>query len=69
MYYKNNVVIIDMNQNSNLTLTNIFDESPNSYSFNNLIVNQNRDSKFLNKSFFLNSSFVRNNIIVMKINI
>jgi len=63
MYYKNNVVIIDMNQNSNLTLTNIFDESPNSYSFNNLIVNQNRDSKFLNKSFFLNSSFVRNNII------
>ena len=63
LYYKNTAITIDLNENSQINMTNIFEESVKSYSFNSLIVNQKKHSFYNGKSFFLKSNFIRNDIV------
>ena len=44
-------------------MTNVYEESSDSYSFNSLIINQKKYSSFNGKSYFLKSNFIRNDIV------
>ena len=62
-YYKNSNIDINVKENSSISLYNVFDESSNSYSMNNISINQDSNSKVNSKSFYINSGFIRTNII------
>lgn len=61
-YYKNNVLSINANQNSNISILNIHEESSKSYSMNNIILNQSKDSNIKQSSIYLSSGFMRTDI-------
>jgi len=61
-YYKNNVLSINANKNSNVSILNIYEESSKSYSMNNIILNQSKDSNIKQSSIYLSSGFMRTNI-------
>ena len=63
LYYKNTAITVDLNENSQINMTNVYEESSDSYSFNSLIINQKKYSSFNGKSYFLKSNFIRNDII------
>ena len=51
-YYKNNVLSINANENSNISILNIYEESSKSYSMNNIILNQSKDSNIKQSSYW-----------------
>ena len=61
-YYKNMVLNVDVNQNSKVSFTNIFEESNHSFSMNNIILNQKSNSEVKQNSFYLTSGFIRTDI-------
>ena len=61
-YYKNNVLFLNANQNSDVSILNIYEESKRSYSMNNIILNQSQDSNIKQSSFYLSSGFIRTDI-------
>ena len=61
-YYKNNVLYLNANQNSNVSILNIYEESKISYSMNNIILNQFQDSNIKQSSFYISSGFIRTDI-------
>ena len=61
-YYRNNVTFINSRHNSNVVFTNIYEESKNSFSMNNLIVNQDADSSINMSNFIIKSGFFRSSI-------
>ena len=61
-YYKNNVLSINANKNSDISILNIYEESSKSYSMNNIILNQFRDSNIKQSSIYLSSGFIRTDI-------
>tara|TARA_Y100000766_G_scaffold56532_1_gene46005 strand:- start:2638 stop:3846 length:1209 start_codon:yes stop_codon:yes gene_type:complete len=62
-YYKNNTLDINLKESSSISLINLFDESNESFCMNNISINQESNSNINMKSFFLNSGFIRTNII------
>ena len=61
-YYKNMVLNVDANKSSKVSITNIFEESKQSFSMNNVILNQKSYSEVKQKSFYLKSGFIRTDI-------
>ena len=61
-YYKNNVLAVNTNQGSNVSFVNLFEESIQSFSMNNIILNQKSYSEVKQSSFFLSSGFIRTDI-------
>ena len=61
-YYKNNVLSVNANKNSNVSILNIYEESSKSYSMNNIILNQSKDSNIKQSSIYLSSGFMRTDI-------
>ena len=61
-YYKNTVLNVDVNQGSKVSFTNIFEESNQSFSMNNIVLNQKSYSEVKQTSFYLSSGFIRTDI-------
>ena len=61
-YYRNNAVFINAKENSKVFFTNIHEESEESFSMNNLVVNQDSNSQINMQNFFINSGFCRSSI-------
>ena len=62
-YYKNSSIDLNVKESSSISLFNVFNESSNSYSMNNITINQESYSNINFKSFYINSGFTRTNII------
>ena len=61
-YYRNNSTFINMEDNSNIMFLNIYEESEESFSMNNVITNQNSNSHMNMMNFFIGSGFLRSAI-------
>ena len=61
-YHRNSVSIINSSKGSKLKYYNLYEESNLSYSMNNLIVNQESNSKVEINNFFLDSGFMRSDV-------
>lgn len=61
-YYKNNVLNVASNEGSKVSITNFFEESNQSYSMNNIILNQKKHSNIKQSSFYMSSGFIRTDI-------
>ncbi len=61
-YYKNNVLTVNADKNSNISFINLFEESNQSFSMNNIILNQKSHSEIKQSSFYLSSGFIRTDI-------
>ena len=61
-YYRNNATFINAKENSNVFFTNIYEESEESFSMNNLIINQRCNSQINMQNFFIKSGFFRSSI-------
>ena len=62
-YYKNNVLSVNAEEDTNVSFINLFEESNESFSMNNIILNQKSKSEIKQSSFYLSSGFIRTDIL------